>query len=787
MRRYACLFAVCSTIVVLAGGLENYTVVRPAALGAMDEFVLKDLNGLLERGLGAELPVSVQAPAGKKIFFGIPSPGFNVASLANQEHVTVVKDGDIYLFGGGTNGTRYAVYDFLQNVLGYRFFDARGGMAVPDLKKWTPTDGTRRRKFAFEERSISIWLFYTGPESALFLFRHGVNRRELDGIMKRVKTGSAVSDYYIPSPKDASLVRYLPRQNSNPRSATDKWIMERIAERFGGDLEKVHPEYFSMQGGKRVFGHQRCLSNPEVRALLKDIFFEHLDRIKEPAYVDLSAGDTPGRFCGCEGCLALEKKYGTNAGPLLDVFLEFCPEAARRFPRHNLMTLIYRKVQTQRPPTNLVERMPDNFVARFAPINDDFSKDWTSPANADTFADLKRWCQLCRKVLMWYYPNPYGGELTPPLGNIERLANDIRIMKELGVTGATFEHDIGVAPMTGFTELQSYVMLRLFDDTAFDWRRLVDEFIDYEYGAAADGVKKYLAELETLRKATKIFFPWNATGSIARYDYLTPERLLRWAGEFDRMEQMLAADRTRLHTLRRLRINLDLAMLCLVRQIAVALPDRAPRSSDLAARIRVEAAEIVADCYARQFADIGRKFVKSLEERLFLLEIQSGTNARPLPPEIFGGIPPEKLFITLPISDSGGMTDDPAAAYGKAVLFDGISKPRAMKLPFISNLETRMPQISYTQKIGRGVDAENIGPRGEYRFYEMGKVTITRDCTVELNTWSFRAYLTPAYVEGSFNKARVFASLKFQGPAFYASDTNAPNRVWCDRVVVVRE
>ena len=43
--------------------------------------------------------------------------------------MTVVKDGDIYLFGGGTNGTRYAVYDFLQNVLGYRFFDARGGIS----------------------------------------------------------------------------------------------------------------------------------------------------------------------------------------------------------------------------------------------------------------------------------------------------------------------------------------------------------------------------------------------------------------------------------------------------------------------------------------------------------------------------------------------------------------------------------------------------------------------------------------------------------------------------------
>ena len=184
---------------------------------------------------------------------------------------------------------------------------------------------------------------------------------------------------------------------------------------------------------------------------------------------------------------------------------------------------------------------------------------------------------------------------------------------------------------------------------------------------------------------------------------------------------------------------------------------------------------------------MSKKFTRWLEDELDLLEIQSGGNARPLPADIFGGIPAEKLFVTLPISNSGGRRDDPVAAYGKAVMFDGVRKPEAMKLPFISNLETHLPRISYTRKIGRGVDAENIGPRGEYRFYEMGRITVTPDCFVELNTWSFRVPLNAAYVEGSFNKARVFASLKFQGPAFYASDTNTPNRVWCDRVVVVRE
>ena len=35
--------------------------------------------------------------------------------------------------------------------------------------------------------------------------------------------------------------------------------------------------------------------------------------------------------------------------------------------------------------------------------------------------------------------------------------------------------------------------------------------------------------------------------------------------------------------------------------------------------------------------------------------------------------------------------------------------------------------------------------------------------------------------------AKVYASLKFQGPTFYPDDTVNKNQVWCDRVVVVQE
>ena len=68
----------------------------------------------------------------------------------------------------------------------------------------------------------------------------------------------------------------------------------------------------------------------------------------------------------------------------------------------------------------------------------------------------------------------------------------------------------------------------------------------------------------------------------------------------------------------------------------------------------------------------------------------------------------------------------------------------------------------------------------------MGEATVTKDCFVELNTWWFQAKIGEAYREGAFNRDRIFASLKFEGPAFYPGDTR-PNCILCDRVVVIRD
>jgi hypothetical protein len=581
-------------------------------------------------------------------------------------------------------------------------------------------------------------------------------------------------DYRPFWPSDATLPHYLPRKASDSKIG---WIAA-----LGDNLEKDHPEYFSMNAqGKRIFNHQRCLSNPEVRRMLTQRVLETIRRNPGHTHFDISAGDTPGAFCCCGPCRALERKYASPSGPLVDFLLEFCPKASARFPKVRIVTLVYRKAQSQKPPKG-IDRMPDNFTAHFAPIDDNFARDWNDPDNAGTYADLKEWGRLSKEVQLWYYPNTYSGELTPPLGNVGRLARDMRLAKAAGVTGQTHEHNVGTAPMTGFTELQNFVALHLFKDVSCDWRALADEYIGYAYGAAAERMRAYWLELERLTETEKVNLVWNAP--LAAYRYLTPERLVRWDGEFDAMERAVADDAVRLFNVRRVRINLDLALLRKLAAVKKAFPRFAPSADAIAGRIRATANRIAGELFLVG-RDEGRKFVQQIEETMFTATVCNRPGAKPLPKAVFGGINPDRIHTLVARVRGSSFEDDADAAFGCAAVMT--RPPEKIRLPIKANFHDRAAK-KYHWDIGC-VKAEDLAPRGSYRFYRLGTVSLSPDCVLVIGNDSWYDLLTDlsaVWEFGSFNKVDIWASLKCEGPAFYPEDAGKANRVLCDRVVAVR-
>ena len=765
---------------LVENGRCGYTLVTPDAMSEMDAFVAKDMNGLLARSLGAELPVAKASavPKSRRLFFGLAPKGFDRASLENQERCTVVQDGDVYVFGGGTNGNRFAAYDFLQNTLGYRFFDARGGVGVPDLRGLTLTNGVRRTMFAFKFRSFGTHGYYNGPEAGLFFFRNGFNGDHAREMMVREGLPKSMGcDFFKPWPFDCASECYLPR---SPRERR----MMPGAGRICGELAKEHPEYFTLtKDGKRDVNEQRCFSNRGLRDLLWKVV-DHVFAQRPPhAINDISAVDRGGRFCWCPGCVALEEKYGTPGGPILDALLEISEKCRTTHPDQYVSMLAYRKPQTQKPPTKGVTRLSDNFVPVFAPINDNFFQSLAHPSNTNSLHDLEGWCRLSDQVMVWHYVNPYILNPTPPLGNVARICTDVKLMKKAGVMGTCFEHNCGVSEKTGFTELQTYAMLRLFDDITLDPQVLVREFTDFEYGPAAEGVRRYLAELEALTQKFGGWAVWNPP--FASYGYLTPENLIRWTKDFEELAKLVADDPVRSRNLSRLRYNIDHALVRMYPRIKPADRKGLIAYDAVEKRIREAAKGIAEVCFTEKFAKERKAFVEALDKELFLASIKCSGASKPLPEEIFGGVPLNHLYVTLPQGNGSKIVDDPDAAFGKATYWDGKNQEERLAVPFEMKSDAKPgghnPKLATVEKLAPG-------SRGKYAFYPVGEATITRQYTLEVMAYSaFRAELGNAYTEGEHNRCRFYASLKFEGPAFYPEDKGRKNAVWCDRIVVVRD
>ena len=121
-------------------------------------------------------------------------------------------------------------------------------------------------------------------------------------------------------------------------------------------------------------------------------------------------------------------------------------------------------------------RLPENLVIDFAPIEDSYFADWThpDPAIQETYRDLQAWSKITDHLWAWLYPNPWGSGIVMPVGNVERLITNVRLMHRAGVTGLFTDH-CSFHARGGWSELQSYLLYKLMQDVNCDTGRIIAE------------------------------------------------------------------------------------------------------------------------------------------------------------------------------------------------------------------------------------------------------------------------------------------------------------------------
>ncbi len=554
--------------ILAENGRTEYRIVCQKNAGDIEKFAARELSEHLRLATGAEFPISCERGE-HNIFVGADSPG-QLHGFSGDEWCIRTRNGDLFLFGGGMHGTLYAVYEYLENQLGFRWFSPFGDIRIPRLSRLSQKDLELRGKYPFQVRGLQTFFYREREPAALYHYR---NRQNI--LLYEVLPGirNAVVEY---KPNVESLSTFL-----HPGTVTapeDRKMWEKIKNRFGREKGKWnagknyfqnHPEYFPMnREGKRYPFGQLCFSNPDLKKeLTKNIYAYLEEQIRltgtKKAVLTLDHNDIVyEEICCCENCRALARKYGTNAAAYWIFVREFCRDLQKKYPEMTVKATAYLTFIT--PPASSFGPMPDNLMIVFAPIYQNFAAPLEgSSANRPFLNDLIQWRKLCRTVWLWSYPLPYPEEkdhylFLPPIANIGRTVSDIRTIRRLDVS-PYFEHDSGYGSGTvnfGFFGLQSYLMLKLFQNPDASPEPILREYAEFFYGPASETFLEYLHDVERCNQQLGNSGKRFCMGNV-RFDYLTPENLERWNHMFEKMET-LTRDAPKYRTrIRVLRLNFD--------------------------------------------------------------------------------------------------------------------------------------------------------------------------------------------------------------------------------------
>ena len=756
-------------------GVSDYAIVADTNVSA--RVAAEELQDIFAQSTGVTLPILARPsggadgrPARRFIYVGrsaAAQAAFGEDTLAANEYAMTEKKpafglfggGDIWLRGTGDDGTRLAVYRFCEDTLGYRCF-----MPEPDCERIVKTATVRtdgrgfRHVVAFPMgRGLThIYLYGDKPDLTKFLFRNGsgcparwLAKTPYDGLTRALEQKDEGHGFFL----------YLPCK----RLYMDAYPWDARIDFFA-----EHPEWYSMnRAGKRTDRMQLCFSNPELRKAFARRVLERCRRVGGEGVLTIGAQDVPGAFCWCKPCRALQAKYETPAGAYWDYLPELCAAVAREYPKIRIMTLAYRKEQSENFPTG-VKRFPDNFVCDFAPVDDDLAFNIGGKGNEKTLANLKKWCAACKTVGYWYYACT-----KHPYGLVSRPSGDLRISHAAGVS----ETKLCGLYAPGFGPLLDWLFLRLALDPAQDpWVR-VKEFCDFMYGAASEDVQALARELDALWREPTPFVGIDVEATALKC-YRGPD-LVRWQQALDAAERKVADDARAKRWLSLVRWDIDMLTLQFWRDVRGQMErPRALTPDAIYARMRnvVHLKRYQSQPETEKSEPTGL-YDKAKNAYLVALALD-----KPVPAPLDGL--PEDQVIQIPQCGGYHGVVDPDAACGRAK--SEIYRPGSA---IFTNGLVRYDYYNTNLKrmIKTGTFSVKGFAPGKFALYKIADVTIPVGASINLASWwGIGQSLSNWYPEGDPDRVfELWASLKFVGPDFGLTAEDGKNRMICDRFFLV--
>ena len=421
-----------------------------------------ELASYLKRVTGAEFRIVSEAEASAaspRIFVGECNavkariPGFDWNSLGDEGILIKTVGSDLILAGGRPRGTLNAVYSFLEDTVGCRWWTA--------ASEFIPSRPTL--KIGKQDR------VYVPP----FIYRETYWRDVIDrnpGFSVRLKLNG--------------LYQKIPTEFGSHRviigGCHTFWQFLPADVYF-----KDHPEWYSEVDGKRIPDGQLCLTNPEMKAELVERALARIAENPNAGMISVSQNDNMSP-CQCLNCANVVREEGGESGLLIRFVNAVAEEIEKQYPDFLVDTLAY--TYTRHVPKRARPRQ--NVTVRLCSIECDFAQPLDAPSNAAFHKDLKDWAAISPRLFIWDYLPNFSNFLVPH-PNFRVIAPNLRIFAANRVVGV-FEQGDGSNENANFNHLKLWLVAHLLWNPKADARKLTAEFLRGYYGPASPCLGKYI-------------------------------------------------------------------------------------------------------------------------------------------------------------------------------------------------------------------------------------------------------------------------------------------------------
>lgn len=446
-----CLVA-CSPHTLFKEGSSAYTIVVEPDASQIEQYAARELQTWIREVGGVELPIVTEGVPGKRLLLDCEDRNGrdDAFSYAND-------GGDIVFWGKGPRGTLYAVYAFLEEELGCRWYSSEVSVA-PKQDSWS-----FRKLFREEAPGIRIR-----------------DNCVLDVRVNPVFSARMRNNFVrIPSPDGKGTI---------PGSAEGYWGVHALGTHVPVDKYfATHPEYFCLRDGKRYGGYgQLCLSNPDVL----QITIESVRRImrEQPDFLIYSVEQNDNQlYCQCDDCTTLAERYGGQSGVMVWFVNQVADAVREEFPDKFIGTFAYQ--YTRHAPKDIVPR--ENVVIRLCSIECCLLHRYDEcERNIAFLQDLRDWGSIAPHLYIWDYVTDFS-QYCLPVANWKTMQPHILDFVENHAIGILEEGDYQSVSCE-LRELRSWILSKLMWNPDADVDALVRDFTDGYYGAGGRYVREYL-------------------------------------------------------------------------------------------------------------------------------------------------------------------------------------------------------------------------------------------------------------------------------------------------------